>query len=71
MFCIPTFAEPTMTSPRTTAFTIDSVYSPGAVTAGTLEPVAPWERIHGLDLLRGFAMFGVMWSNLRDVVQSQ
>jgi uncharacterized protein len=55
-----------MTSPRTTAFTINSAYSPGAVMAGTLEPVAPWERIHGLDLLRGFAMFGVMWSNLND-----
>lgn len=31
-----------------------------------LNPVAPDERIHALDLLRGFAMFGVLWSNLND-----
>ena len=31
-----------------------------------LAPVAPNERIHALDLLRGFAMFGVLWSNLND-----
>lgn len=29
-----------------------------------LRPVAPHERIHGLDLLRGWAMFGVLWSNI-------
>jgi uncharacterized membrane protein YeiB len=29
-----------------------------------LAPVAPEERIGTLDILRGFAMFGVMWSNL-------
>jgi uncharacterized protein len=28
--------------------------------------VAPRERIHALDLLRGWAMFGVLWSNLND-----
>jgi uncharacterized protein len=31
-----------------------------------LSPVAPSERIGALDLLRGFAMFGVLWSNLND-----
>jgi uncharacterized protein len=32
----------------------------------TLRPVAPEERIHALDMLRGWAMFGVLWSNLND-----
>ncbi|HEY3113279.1 MAG TPA: DUF418 domain-containing protein [Gemmatimonadaceae bacterium] len=32
-----------------------------------LRPVAPQERIRALDLLRGWAMFGVLWSNLNDV----
>src|SRR5215471_358916 len=40
------------------------VYEPPAATA--LEPVAPGERIQALDLLRGWAMFGVLWSNLND-----
>jgi uncharacterized protein len=31
-----------------------------------LAPVRPEERIHALDLLRGWAMFGVLWSNLND-----
>lgn len=31
-----------------------------------LRPVAPAERIGALDLLRGWAMFGVLWSNLND-----
>lgn len=31
-----------------------------------LSPVAPNERIHALDMLRGWAMFGVLWSNLND-----
>jgi len=31
-----------------------------------LQPVAPEERIRALDLLRGWAMFGVLWSNLND-----
>ena len=31
-----------------------------------LRPVAPEERIHALDMLRGWAMFGVLWSNLND-----
>ena len=34
--------------------------------ADILRPVAPEERIHALDLLRGWAMFGVLWSNLND-----
>lgn len=34
--------------------------------SATLEPVTPTERIEGLDVLRGWAMFGVMWSNLND-----
>src|SRR4029078_3174800 len=43
-----------------------SVYAPPAATATALEPVAPGERIPALDLLRGWAMFGVLWSNLND-----
>lgn len=34
--------------------------------AAVLQPVAPEERIRALDLLRGWAMFGVLWSNLND-----
>ena len=34
--------------------------------ADALKPVAPEERIRALDLLRGWAMFGVLWSNLND-----
>ncbi len=41
-----------------------SVYAPPHTA--TLEPVAPSERIQALDLLRGWAMFGVLWSNLND-----
>jgi uncharacterized protein len=43
---------------------LTSAYTPP--TATRLEPVAPPERIQGLDLLRGWAMFGVLWSNLND-----
>ena len=35
--------------------------------ADVFQPVAPQERIGALDLLRGWAMFGVLWSNLNDV----
>jgi uncharacterized protein len=41
-----------------------TVYEPSSSSA--LEPVAPGERIQALDLLRGWAMFGVLWSNLND-----
>jgi uncharacterized protein len=41
-----------------------SAYAPPSSRA--LEPVAPTERIQALDLLRGWAMFGVLWSNLND-----
>ena len=34
--------------------------------ADVLQPVAPEERIRALDMLRGWAMFGVLWSNLGD-----
>ena len=34
--------------------------------ADVLRPVAPEERIGALDMLRGWAMFGVLWSNLND-----
>ena len=30
------------------------------------EPIAPKDRILLIDLLRGLAMFGVLWSNLND-----
>ena len=40
---------------------------PGAVVEeGALAPVPPAERIATLDILRGFALFGVLWSNLND-----
>jgi uncharacterized protein len=32
----------------------------------TLAPVPPEDRVVTLDILRGFAMFGVLWSNLND-----
>ena len=31
-----------------------------------LAPVAPDERVHALDMPRGWALFGVLWSNLND-----
>lgn len=34
--------------------------------ANALQPVAPEDRIRALDMLRGWAMFGVLWSNLND-----
>jgi uncharacterized protein len=52
-----------MTSAPTVRAGVRATYTPGTTT---LEPVAPGERIGGLDLLRGWAMFGVMWSNLSD-----
>lgn len=48
----------------TNVASLTSSYTPD--TAARLEPVAPPERIHALDLLRGWAMFGVLWSNLND-----
>lgn len=42
-----------------------ATYSP-TVASPPLRPVAPEERIGALDLLRGWAMFGVLWSNLND-----
>ena len=41
-------------------------YTPDVTRPGELAPVAPEERIDALDLLRGWAMFGVLWSNLND-----
>src|SRR5215475_5659050 len=49
----------------TTVAAPGSLYAPPSRT--TLEPVAPSERIQALDLLRGWAMFGVLWSNLNDL----
>lgn len=37
-----------------------------ATAAAELAPVDPQDRILLLDVLRGFAMFGVLWSNLND-----
>jgi uncharacterized protein len=37
-----------------------------AKSSAALAPVAPEERMHALDLLRGWAMFGVLWSNLNE-----
>jgi len=38
----------------------------GSKPSANLAPVAPDERIQALDLLRGWALFGVLWSNLND-----
>jgi len=38
----------------------------GSKPAANLAPVAPHERVHALDVLRGWALFGVLWSNLND-----
>src|SRR6185369_6049718 len=35
-----------------------------ALEEGAFAPVPPAERIATLDILRGFALFGVLWSNL-------
>lgn len=37
-----------------------------AGSASALNPVPPSQRIAILDILRGFALFGVLWSNLND-----
>ena len=39
---------------------------PESKNSAALGPVLPEERIHALDLLRGWAMFGVLLSNLND-----
>jgi uncharacterized protein len=59
---LPTY--PFATMPTTTIAAPATVYAPPS--SSVLEPVAPSERIHALDLLRGWAMFGVLWSNLND-----
>jgi uncharacterized protein len=41
---------------------LDSIRSPGDV--GTLAPVSPRERVATLDVLRGFALLGVLLANL-------
>src|SRR5690242_607633 len=51
-----------MTATRTTP----APFSYAPPDSVSLRPVAPSERIGGLDLLRGWAMFGVLWSNLND-----
>jgi len=49
------------TQPSTTGFTPGSASRPDA---GVLTPIGERDRIGTLDLLRGFAMFGVLLSNL-------
>jgi uncharacterized protein len=51
-----------MTATQTTS----APFSYAPPSYASLRPVAPSERIGGLDLLRGWAMFGVLWSNLND-----
>ena len=46
--------------------TVTSYTPPAAKGRGALGPILPEERIHAIDLLRGWAMFGVLWSNLND-----
>jgi hypothetical protein len=53
--------------PLSQADALHSQYTPLDTTqTGVLAPVRPEERIHALDLLRGWAMFGVLWSNVND-----
>ena len=40
--------------------------SPAPAVAAELTPVAPQERVQLFDVLRGFCLFGVLWSNLND-----
>ena len=40
--------------------------SPAPAVPAELTPVAPQDRVQLLDVLRGFCMFGVLWSNLND-----
>ncbi len=56
--------HPTTSMSTTNTAARASVYAPPSSVH--LEPVTPAERIHALDLLRGWAMFGVLWSNLND-----
>jgi len=42
----------------------DALHEMTSPNAVALAPIAPQERIQTLDVLRGFAMFGVLWSNL-------
>jgi uncharacterized protein len=46
--------------------TAETVRRAEKVGAMDLAPVAPNERILAIDLLRGWAIFGVLWSNLND-----
>lgn len=41
-------------------------HSPVSTAARQLTPVTPQERVQLFDVLRGFALFGVLWSNLND-----
>jgi uncharacterized protein len=50
----------------TTVAEAPASYSAAPQQSVDLSPVAPEERIHALDMLRGWAMFGVLWSNLND-----
>src|SRR4029079_9860943 len=53
--------------PLSQADALHSQYTPpDTAQTGVLAPVRPEERIHALDLLRGWAMFGVLWSNVND-----
>ena len=37
--------------------------------AAAPEPVRPSERIQALDVLRGFALWGILWVNIQDYVR--
>ena len=50
----------------TPPITIPYVEATTARPSTGLAPVAPNERVHALDMLRGWALFGVLWSNLND-----
>ena len=39
-------------------------FTKGAAPLAGLGPTAPEERIDSLDILRGFALFGILWANL-------
>lgn len=39
-----------------------------APAAAALEPIRPSERISSLDVLRGFALWGILWVNIQDYV---
>src|SRR5262249_55013818 len=61
--CAASQPHPEVRVTTSTTLRPSSTYSP---TIGGFTPAAAEERIVALDVVRGFTMFGVLWSNLND-----